>query len=80
MGKDRRCGDVHSTRELSTTFSGYSSDEEQVGRFAVGDLGKMSLYPDKKENLANCFRLTKGRRTSRSGTLPEFDVSGGMPW
>ena len=53
--------------------------EEQVGRFGVGDLGKTNLYSDKK-NLAHCFHPTKGRRrTSRSDTLLEFDVSGGMP-
>ena len=54
--------------------------EEQVGRFAFGDLVKMNLYSDKKENLANCIRPTEGSRTSTSDTLPEFDVSGGMLW
>ena len=54
--------------------------EEQIGRFAVGDLGKTSLYSDEKENLFNCFRPTKGSRTSTRDTVPEFDVSGGMLW
>ena len=60
--KDRRCGEVCIRRRNCLRLDSQVATlvmEEQVGRFAVGDLGKISLYSDKKENLGNCFRPTK---------------------
>ena len=35
--------------------------DEQEGRFAVGDLGKMSLYSDEKEKLGQLLSPNEGK-------------------